>query len=119
MDGLARGSSKYFLKPKIIFTLENALFENICVVQATTIAAFSEPKANTSLPTTHYPLPTNNIVMSICKDKQAIYNSVYYALKVFKVTLKHNPTQLSCTAFQPFAMAVHKHRAVMVESNTI
>ena len=86
MDGLARGSSKYFLKLKIIFTLENALFENICVVQTTTIAAFAEPKANTSL-------PTNNIVMSICKDKQAIYNSVCYALKAFKVNLKHNPAQ--------------------------
>jgi len=53
IDGLARDSSKYFLKLKIIFTLENALIKDICVVQTTTIATFAELKANTSLPTTY------------------------------------------------------------------
>ena len=53
MDGLTRDSSKYFLKLKIIFTLENALIKDICVVQTTTLAIFTKPKANTSLATSH------------------------------------------------------------------
>ncbi len=50
MDGLARDNSKYFLKLKIIFTFENALIKDICVVQTTTIAAFSEPKNQHTTP---------------------------------------------------------------------
>ncbi len=65
---------------------------DICVVQTTILATFTEPKANTLLPTTHYPLPTNNIVMSICKEKQDIYNNTYYALKSFKMDMKHDHT---------------------------
>ena len=54
MDYLARGDPKnIFLKQKNIRVLGNPLFKDSYVIQTSTLATFAEPKAKTSLATSH------------------------------------------------------------------
>ena len=89
MDCLARGSPKIFLKQKHSRAWESPIYGHLC---RSNNHSCHIHRTKSKYITTHYPLPTNNIVMSICKEKQDIYNNTYYALKSFKMDMKHDHT---------------------------